>query len=161
MLPVPLMNILNGGAHADNSVDIQEFMIVPIGAATFEEALRWETPLLMITRTATRDTELAGVAIPAGAAIAVSLGAANRDPARHPEPDRFDIFRASAPNASFGDGPHRCLGMHLARLEMRILLNGTLDRLLHLRLDPAAGAPQIRGLVFRSSPDLRVRFDPA
>ena len=41
VLPVPMMNIMNGGAHADNSVDIQEFMIAPIGAATFEEALRW------------------------------------------------------------------------------------------------------------------------
>jgi enolase len=41
VLPVPMMNILNGGAHADNSVDIQEFMITPIGAATFDEALRW------------------------------------------------------------------------------------------------------------------------
>jgi len=41
LLPVPMMNIMNGGAHADNSVDIQEFMITPIGAATFEDALRW------------------------------------------------------------------------------------------------------------------------
>jgi enolase len=41
LLPVPMMNILNGGAHADNSVDIQEFMIAPIGAATFSEALQW------------------------------------------------------------------------------------------------------------------------
>jgi enolase len=41
LLPVPMMNILNGGAHADNSVDVQEFMILPIGAATFTEALRW------------------------------------------------------------------------------------------------------------------------
>ena len=41
VLPVPMMNILNGGAHADNNVDIQEFMITPIGAATFSEALRW------------------------------------------------------------------------------------------------------------------------
>src|SRR5487761_1255939 len=43
LLPVPMMNILNGGAHADNSVDVQEFMILPIGAATFSEALRWGT----------------------------------------------------------------------------------------------------------------------
>jgi enolase len=43
LLPVPMMNIMNGGAHADNSVDIQEFMITPIGAATFEDALRWGT----------------------------------------------------------------------------------------------------------------------
>ena len=41
LLPVPMMNILNGGAHADNSVDIQEFMIAPVGAATFGEAVRW------------------------------------------------------------------------------------------------------------------------
>ncbi len=41
LLPVPMMNILNGGAHADSNVDIQEFMIAPIGAATFAEALRW------------------------------------------------------------------------------------------------------------------------
>ena len=41
LLPVPMMNILNGGAHADTNVDIQEFMIAPIGAATFAEALRW------------------------------------------------------------------------------------------------------------------------
>src|ERR1700721_3314317 len=41
VLPVPLMNILNGGAHADNSVDVQEFMIAPFGASTFSEALRW------------------------------------------------------------------------------------------------------------------------
>ena len=41
VLPVPMMNVLNGGAHADNSVDIQEFMIAPVGAATFSEALRW------------------------------------------------------------------------------------------------------------------------
>jgi cytochrome P450 len=126
-----------------------------------EEALRWETPLLTITRLATRDTELAGVAIPAGAVVAVSLGAANRDPGRYPDPDAFDIFRDPAPNSSFGDGPHRCLGMHLARLEMRILLNATLDRLGHLHPDPAAGDPQIQGFIFRSPPDLRVRFDPA
>jgi cytochrome P450 len=126
-----------------------------------EEALRWETPLLTITRLATRDTELAGVAIPAGAVVAVSLGAANRDPGRYPDPDAFDIFRDPAPNSSFGDGPHRCLGMHLARLEMRILLNATLDRLAHLHPDPAAGDPQIQGFIFRSPPDLRVRFDPA
>ena len=41
MLPVPMMNVLNGGVHADNSVDFQEFMIVPVGAPSFREALRW------------------------------------------------------------------------------------------------------------------------
>ena len=62
---------------------------------------------------------------------------------------------------SFGHGPHLCLGMHLARLEMRMLLNAVLDRLPGLRLDPAAEDPHIHGLLFRSPPNLPVRFDPA
>jgi cytochrome P450 len=126
-----------------------------------EEALRWETPVLTITRMAAEDTELGGVPIPEGAVIAVSLGGANRDPVRYPDPDTFDIFREPAQHISFGDGPHRCLGMHLARLETRVLLNAVLDRLPRLRLDPAAEDPHIHGMVFRSPPDLPVRFDPA
>jgi cytochrome P450 len=126
-----------------------------------EEALRWETPLLTVARTATQDVELGGVRIPAGGFVAVSLGAANRDPGRYPDPDDFDIFRADKQHVSFGDGAHKCLGMHLARLEMRVLLNAVLDRLPGLRLDPAAEDPHIHGLLFRSVPNLLVRFDPA
>jgi cytochrome P450 len=126
-----------------------------------EEALRWETPALTVARTATRDVELGGVSIPEGSLVAVSLGAANRDPGRYPDPDAFDIFRAGKQHVSFGDGAHKCLGMHLARLEMRLLLNAVLDRLPGLRLDPAAEDPHIHGLLFRSPPNLPVRFDPA
>jgi cytochrome P450 len=124
-----------------------------------EEALRWETPLLTIMRTATAEVELGGVGIPLGAAVVVSLGAANRDPAWHRDPDAFDIFRGPPQHISFGDGPHKCLGMHLARLEMRVLLNAVLDRLQHLHLDPAATDPHVHGLVFRSPPELPVLFD--
>jgi cytochrome P450 len=67
-----------------------------------EEALRWETPLLIIARMATEDLELGGVSIPKGAVIAVSLGAANRDPGRYSDPDVFDIFRDSGQHISFG-----------------------------------------------------------
>ena len=101
-----------------------------------EEALRRETPLLTVARVATGDTELGGVSIPAGAFVAVSLGAANRDPGRYAEPDAFDIFRAPQSHLSFGDGAHRCLGMHLARLETQVLLTAVLDRLPRLRLTP-------------------------
>jgi cytochrome P450 len=125
-----------------------------------EEALRWETPLLTITRVATEDLELGGVSIPEGAIIAVSLGAANRDPGRYSDPDASDIFRDSEQHISFGDGPHRCLGMHLARLETQVLLNAVLDRLPHLRLDPSAEDPHIHGLIFRSPPNRPVQFDP-
>jgi cytochrome P450 len=126
-----------------------------------EEALRWETPALTVARTATQDTELGGVRIPSGGLVAVSLGAANRDPGFHADPDAFDIFREDKQHLSFGDGAHKCLGMHLARLEMRVLLTAVLDRLPGLRLDPDADDPHIHGLLFRSPPNLPVRFDPA
>jgi cytochrome P450 len=126
-----------------------------------EEALRWESPLLTVARSATEDVELGGVGIPAGAFVAVSLGAANRDPERYAKPDAFDIFRDGTQHMTFGDGPHKCLGMHLARLEMRVLLNAVLDRLPGLRLDPDTDDPHIHGLIFRSPPNLPVRFDPA
>lgn len=125
-----------------------------------EEAVRWEPPLLTITRVATRDTELAGVPIPAGSAVMPMLGAANRDETRYPDPDRFDIFRTPTPHISWGIGVHVCLGMHLARLEMTVALNALLDRLPGLRLDPAGDDPHIRGQVFRSPTSLPVLFGP-
>jgi cytochrome P450 len=123
-----------------------------------EEAVRWEPPLLMITRVATRDTELAGVPIPAGSSVMPMLGAANRQEDRYPDPDRFDIFRSARAHIGFGHGVHVCLGMHLARLEMRVALNLLFDRLPNLRLDPKGDDPHIRGQVFRSPTSLPVLF---
>jgi cytochrome P450 len=123
-----------------------------------EEAVRWEAPLLIITRVATRDTELAGQPIPAGSAVMPMLGAANRDENRYPDPDRFDIFRKQLPSISWGHGVHLCLGMHLARLEMRVALELLLDRLPDLRFDPEGKDPHIRGQVFRSPTTLPVLF---
>ena len=126
---------------------------------TIEESLRLETPLLNITRLATRDTELSGVSIPEGSTVMLMLAAANRDESRYAEPDEFDIHRESPkPHISFGHGPHACLGTHLARLEMRVSLNLLLDRLPNLRLDPAGDDPHIRGQVFRSPTSLPVLF---
>jgi cytochrome P450 len=123
-----------------------------------EEAVRWEPPLLTITRVATRDTELAGVPIPAGSSVMPVLGAANRQDDRYPDPDRFDIFRPARAHIGFGHGVHVCLGMHLARLEMRVALNLLFDRLANLRLDPDGDDPHIRGQVFRSPTSLPVLF---
>jgi cytochrome P450 len=124
-----------------------------------EEAVRWEPPLLTITRVATRDTELAGVPIPAGSSVMPMLGAANRQDDRYPDPDRFDIFRSPRAHIGFGHGVHVCLGMHLARMEMRVALNLLFDRLPNLRLDPDGDDPHIRGQVFRSPTSLPVLFE--
>ncbi|OBI79588.1 cytochrome P450 [Mycobacterium asiaticum] len=126
-----------------------------------EEAVRWDAPLLNITRVATRDTELAGVPIPEGSSVMPMLGAANRQEDRYVNPHDFDIFRQAKVPISWGYGVHVCLGMHLARLEMRTAINLLLDRLPNLRLDPDGDDPHIRGMVFRSPSSLPVLFDPA
>jgi cytochrome P450 len=124
-----------------------------------EEGTRWEPPLLMITRVATRDTELGGVQIPAGSSVMPMLGAANRQDDRYPDPDRFDIFRTPRAHIAWGHGVHVCLGMHLARMEMRVALNLLVDRLPGLRLDPDGNDAHIRGQAFRSPTSLPVLFD--
>ena len=126
-----------------------------------EEALRWEAPLTGIARLAMRDTELAGVPIPKGAVIGVCLGAANRDDSRWEQPDEFDLFREPKPHLAFAYGAHTCLGMHLARMETRVVVNGLLDRLPDLRLDPAADDVHITGLAFRAPRTLPVVFAPS
>jgi cytochrome P450 len=127
-------------------------------AAAIEEGLRWETPLVVIPRVCARDTQLAGVDIPAGRPINLFLGSANHDERRYAEPERFDIHRTPAPHASFGSGPHMCLGMHLARMESRVALDAVFERLHDLRLDPDEPPPRIVGNVFRSPDALPVRF---
>jgi cytochrome P450 len=123
-----------------------------------EEALRWEPPLLITSRVVTRDTEVRRTPIPAGANVTVMLGAANRDPDRYRDPDRFDIFREPKQHISFGHGPHMCLGMHLARMETRVAIGALLDRLPNLRLDPEGNDPHIHGQIFRSPTSLPVLF---
>src|SRR5919205_460488 len=93
-----------------------------------EEVLRWWTPVMVFRRTATRDTELAGVRIRAGDKVVVSFTSANRDEAVFADPDRFDPDRNPNPHLSFGSGPHVCLGAFLARAQMRALFAALLSR---------------------------------
>jgi cytochrome P450 len=125
-----------------------------------EEGVRWDAPLLSIIRVATRDTELGGVKIPQGSSVLPMLGAANRQEERFVDPDTFNIFRQPRAHLGWGHGVHVCLGMHLARLEIRTAINLLLDRLPNLRLDPDGDDPHIRGQVFRSPTALPVLFDP-
>ncbi|ATE63963.1 cytochrome P450 [Rhizorhabdus dicambivorans] len=123
-----------------------------------EEALRWDGPVLAQLRMASVDTELGGVAIPAGSLLDVVAGAANRDPALFADPDRFDIFRDRKPHFSFSRGPHICVGQHLARVEMTRALHAVLDHLPNLRFDPDKPRPQIQGSMMRVPKHLYVRF---
>ncbi len=127
--------------------------------AAVEEALRWEPPLTGISRTAVVDAEVEGNRIAAGAAVNTSLGAANHDPSRWLDPDRFDVFREQKPHMAFATGPHLCLGIHLARMEMRAVLERLLDRLPGLRLDPESDPPTITGLAFRAPAALPVIWE--
>ncbi len=126
-----------------------------------EEALRYEAPLLTIARTATCEVEIAGITLEAGEGITTHIGSANHDETRWQDPETFDIFRPAIPHIAFAHGPHMCLGMHLARLETRVLLNRVLDRLGDLALQPGNGDPHIRGDIFRSPTSLPVTFTPA
>ena len=125
-----------------------------------EEGIRWEPPLLIIIRTATRDTEVCGTPIPRGATVICNMGSANHDETRWPDAEHFDIFRERRPHIGFAHGPHMCLGMHLARMETAVVVNAVLDRLpATLRLDPEAGEQYISGVTFRAPPALKVIWD--
>ena len=123
-----------------------------------EEGLRFETPLTMVQRYVTDDTELDGVSIPQGAVVDVCLGAANHDGDRWERPEEFDIFRDRVPHMSFASGAHTCLGLHLARMETRVALECLLDRVTNISLSDE-GDPHIRGNPFRSPTALPVTFD--
>jgi len=123
-----------------------------------DEALRWEAPVQFAARETTAETTLGGVTLPEGAQVLTALGAANRDPSRFPDPDRFDMHRQSSDHVAFGFGRHFCLGSHLARIEATTALNALFNRLPNLRLAPAHET-RIVGLAFRSPNRLPVVFD--
>ncbi len=99
-----------------------------------EEILRYDSPIQITTRVATEDVDLDGVTIRVGEKALLCLGAANRDPAQFPDPDRFDITRANNSNLAFSDGIHYCLGAALARMEAEIAINTLVQQLPNLKL---------------------------
>ena len=104
-----------------------------------EEAIRWTTPVQHFMRTAAEDTEIGGQQIKKDDWLMINYVAANHDPAQFENPRKFDAARSPNRHAAFGAGAHQCLGLHLARLEMRILFNELLDRIETLEL---AGEPK-------------------
>ena len=110
-----------------------------------EEAIRWTTPVQHFMRTAAEDTELGGQKIAKDDWLMISYIAANHDPAIFEEPRKFDASRSPNRHIAFGAGGHQCLGLHMARLEMRILFNELLDRIETLEL---AGEPKRATSIF-------------
>ncbi|HUR75629.1 MAG TPA: cytochrome P450 [Sporichthya sp.] len=130
-----------------------------VGSA-FEEAVRWESPVQTFFRTTTRDVDVSAddgaTTIPEGRKILMFLGAANRDPRRWPDPDRFDVTRNAAAHVGFGMGIHHCVGQHVARAETVALVRALLRRV--ERIEPA-GAPLRRlNNTMRAFASLPLRF---
>ncbi|MEA2829181.1 MAG: hypothetical protein QOG43_3620 [Actinomycetota bacterium] len=125
-----------------------------------EEVLRLDSPVVAWRRRTTQPVDIGGVAVPEGANLLLMLGSANRDPAKFPDPDVFDICRPNAhQHLSFGFGAHFCLGASLARLEARIVLEEVSARLPSLRL--VAGQPLefLPNISFRGPLSLPVEWD--
>jgi len=89
----------------------------------FQEAVRFESPVQTFFRTTTKDVDIGGYRVGEGEKILMFLGAANRDPRRWVDPERYDITRKTSGHVGFGAGVHMCVGQLVARLEGEVLLS--------------------------------------
>lgn len=136
--------VLDGGAETTRTVIgsmIRELALQPdqrrllaerpglLATTAVEEFIRWVSPILNMRRTATAGHERHGQRIRAGDEVLLLYAAANRDPRAFPDPDVFDVTRPPNRHLAFGAGTHRCLGAHLARLEIRVMFEELLRRM--------------------------------
>jgi cytochrome P450 len=114
-----------------------------------EETIRYDSPSQMLARTVTKDFSSHGQTVRAGDRLVLMVGAANRDPAVFPEPDRYDLERDTSSLISFGSGRHYCLGANLARLEARVALGEFTRRVARFEIDESRAervhSPNVRG----------------
>jgi len=124
-----------------------------------EEALRYETPTAGMWRIVKQDTELGGMAIPAGSVVQLRYAAANRDPSKFPDPDKFDIERANArTHLSFGKGPHMCVGNMLSRKEMLVAFDELLERLDNFAVPDDSAIRILPNILLRGVTHLPITF---
>jgi cytochrome P450 len=135
---------------------VQDESAIP---SAVEELLRWESPVPAVPRVVTEDVEYEGCPIPAGEQVMLLLGSANTDDAAHPGVDTVDLRRNPNPHLAFGGGVHRCLGSHLARMELRVALREFHRRIPDYRLKPGTVLEYTPGL--RSLTTLPIEFTPA
>jgi pimeloyl-[acyl-carrier protein] synthase len=125
-----------------------------------EECLRYESPIQRTFRRVVANTDVDGQHLRRGQIVIQLLGAANRDPSRFPDPDRFDIQREPNRHIAFGSGVHYCIGAALARMEASIAIGAVLDRCPELSLASENVAWQREKALFRCVESLPVRFRP-
>lgn len=126
-------------------------------ATTYDEILRWATPVSSFQRTALVDVDLDGVAISAGERVGLFYASANFDPARFDQPERFDITRDPNPHLAFGGhGAHYCIGASLARMEVELMFNAIADVLPSLA--PAGEPERLRHSWINGVKHLPVRY---
>ena len=155
-------NLVAGGmdalfAHPEQLAWLADDLDGRMGSAV-EELLRWISPVVYMRRTATRDTELDGVAIAAGQKVVMYYGSANRDPdVFGPTADELDLARSPNDHVAFGGGgPHFCVGAHIARVEIHAILRELLTRLVDVH---PAGPTEWLPSTFISGPKhLPIRF---
>ncbi len=127
--------------------------------AAVVEATRLASPIRGFTRRLARDAEIAGVALPRGGRVLMLFGAANLDERRYPDPERFDLERPPGGHLGWGNGPHTCVGIHLAKQEMAALLRALIARVETIEL---AGPPtRIRNNTLQGIGSLPVRLHSA
>ena len=150
---VTTTDLISNGVRAllDHPAELQKLRDDPtLIANAVEEMLRFDSPVTNSSRVTDRGREIQGCPVDHGESLHLSLAAANRDPDRYPEPDRFDIERADTGHLAFGGGRHLCLGAHLARMEAQEAINGLLRRFPDLAHSDRGyrhhGIPAFRGM---------------
>jgi cytochrome P450 len=129
-----------------------------LAASAVEEIIRFDSPVQFVHRNVIEDMELEGKHLAAGDVVMILLAAANRDPDRFADPDRFDIGRPDNLHLAFAWGLHFCLGARLARMEGQLVLAGLVERF--ARVEPTGEPVRNPGLAIRGFESLPVRFIP-
>ncbi|MEO7247950.1 MAG: cytochrome P450 [Novosphingobium sp.] len=137
---IALLGLLS---NPDQFADVRaDRALLPVAV---EESARWCANSGVFARLVTADTTLGGVDLPEGSVVELWLNAANRDPARWENPERFNLHRPVQNHLGFGIGQHRCLGLNVARQEMVVGIGALMDAFPALRLDPDVAVPFITG----------------
>jgi cytochrome P450 len=154
-------NLIGNGLAAlfDHPVEQARLWADPgLAASTVEEILRFDSPVQFVHRNVLEDFDLEGQRLRAGDVVMVLLAAANRDPARFADPERFDVARADNNHLAFAWGLHFCLGARLARMEGELVFRGLVERF--AAVEPAGLPVRNPGLAIRGFESLPVRLVP-